>query len=80
MDTVLVSEAARRFGKAADAMVGACRMLESCGIKDEPVERLLLALEDLTRHVHQMHAPEDRLQFEAADLARPGCHLPDQGQ
>ncbi|HWI61381.1 MAG TPA: hypothetical protein VNT75_06075 [Symbiobacteriaceae bacterium] len=76
MDEKLTAQAARQFSQAADALVGACRLLESCGIDDKPVERLLQALEDVTHQVHQMHPPEDRVQFEPADLARPGCNLP----
>ena len=72
----LTAQAARQFSDAADAMVNACRLLESCGIDDKPVERLLQALEDVTQQVHQLHPPEDRLQIEPADLARPGCNLP----
>jgi hypothetical protein len=76
MDENLTAQAARRFSAAADDLVGACRLLESCGIEDEPVERLLQALEAVTQRVHQMHPPEERVQFEPADLARPGCHIP----
>jgi cation transport regulator ChaC len=75
MEETLTARAARQFGDAADALVDGCRMLEQCGIDDEPVERLLLALEDVTRIVHQMHPPEARLQTEPADIARPGCYL-----
>ncbi|HWI52801.1 MAG TPA: hypothetical protein VNT01_11750 [Symbiobacteriaceae bacterium] len=78
MDKALTAEAARLFSQAADDLVDACRLLESSGIADEPVERLLLALEDVTKEVHQMHRPEERIQLEPADLARPGCNLPPQ--
>ncbi|HYF95950.1 MAG TPA: hypothetical protein VD969_27370 [Symbiobacteriaceae bacterium] len=80
MDEKLIAQAARQFSAAADTLVGVCRLLESCGMEDEPVERLLLALEDVTRKVHAMHPPDDRLQFEPADLARPGCHLAPEGR
>jgi|GEM_PF-4645178 len=74
MDKTMVASAARDFGQASDALVDACRRLEQCGIEDEPVERLLQALEEVTRHVHQMHPPEERVQFEPADLAgAPAC-------
>lgn len=76
MDENLTAQAARRFSAAADDLVDACRMLESCGIDDEPVELLLQALEAVTQKVHQLHPPEERVQFEPADLARPGCHIP----
>lgn len=69
-------EAARRFSSAADAMVDACRLLEQCGMDDEPIEDLLQALEAVTRRVHRMHLPDDRVQLEPADAAAPACHIP----
>ncbi|MDF2627425.1 MAG: hypothetical protein K0R39_1256 [Symbiobacteriaceae bacterium] len=61
MDENLTAQAARQFSAAADALVDACRSLESCGIEDEPVERLLQALEAVTQRVHHMHPPEERV-------------------
>lgn len=78
MDKELAAEAARLFSQAADDLVDACRLLEICGVADEPVERLLLALEDVTQQVHRLHPPDDRMALEPADLARPGCNLPPQ--
>jgi hypothetical protein len=75
MDQTLTAEAAHRFSQAADALTDACRMLEQCGIEDEPVERLLQALEAVTHRVHRMHPPEERLQIEPADQAVPGCRI-----
>ena len=69
------SQAARRFSESADALVNACRLLEQCGIKDEPVEQLLQALERVTQQVHRMHPPEERIQFEPADSAIPACRI-----
>lgn len=68
--------AARQFSQAADLLVDACRKLESCGIDDPPIDRLLRALDDVTSQVHQMHPPEERLQpFEPADQAVPPCRI-----
>jgi hypothetical protein len=75
MDQNLAAEAAHRFSNAADAMTDACRMLEQCGIQDEPVERLLQALEEVTHRVHRMHPPEERLQIEPADAAIAACRI-----
>lgn len=75
MDGNRKAEAARRFSHAADALVDACRLLEQCGMEDEPVEQLLQALEGLTHQVHQMQPPEERLQFDPADQAIPGCRI-----
>lgn len=75
MDQHLVREAARSFGKAADQLVDACRLLEQYGMDDQPVERLLQALEEVTHQVHRMHPPEERVQFEPADLAVPPCRV-----
>lgn len=75
MDQTRTADAAHRFSQAADAMVDACRMLEQCGIEDEPVERLLQAMEAVTQRVHRMHPPEERVQIEPADVATPGCRI-----
>lgn len=69
MEQNQVSQAARSFSRAADAMVDACRQLEQLGVRDEPIEGLLQALEAATREVHKLHPPEARLQFEPADTA-----------
>lgn len=69
------AEAARQFSKAADSMVGALRQLESCGIDDPPIDRLLRALDDVTSQVHQMHPPEDRVQTEPADQVPMVCRV-----
>jgi hypothetical protein len=71
MDKNLATLAAHRFSHAADSLVDACRKLEQCGMEDEPIERLLQALEEVTHKVHQMHAPDERVKFEIADLASP---------
>jgi hypothetical protein len=67
--------AARHFSQAADALVNACRELEQCGIQDEPVEQLLQALEGVTRNVHEMVPPPERVQIEPADVATMGCRI-----
>lgn len=67
--------AARHFSHAADALVDACRQLEQCGMEDEPVERLLQALETVTHKVHQMVPPPERVQIESADIATMGCRI-----
>lgn len=64
-------DAARRFSHAADALVDACRKLEQCGMDDEPIERLLQSLEEVTHQVHRMHPPDERVKLETADLASP---------
>lgn len=70
------ARAARRFSEAADAMVDACRLLEQCGVADEPVERLLQAMETVTHQVHRLHPPDQRLiTDEPADAAIPGCRI-----
>jgi uncharacterized membrane protein len=71
----LRAEAARQFSQAADMLVDACRQLEQCGVDDPPIERLLQALEEVTRQVHQMHPPPERIQTEPADQAIPGCRI-----
>lgn len=73
MTADMKAEAARRFSSAADSLVDACRLLEQCGMADEPVERLLQALEGVTQQVHQMHPPEERYKFEASDVIVPAC-------
>lgn len=69
------AEAAHQFSQAADRLVDACRQLEQCGVDDPPIERLLQALEAVTRQVHQLNPPTERIQTEPADQAVPGCRI-----
>ncbi len=75
MEKQLRAEAAQKFGEAADAMVEAVRLLESCGLDDEPIEQMLQALEAVTHKVHQMVPPPERVQTEPADQVVPACRI-----
>jgi hypothetical protein len=75
LDDEVLTEAAHDFSRAADLLVDALRRLESCGLDDPPSDRLMRALDDVTHMVHQMHPPDERIKFEAADIAPMVCRI-----
>jgi hypothetical protein len=79
VDQTLRADAARRFGQSADSLVESCRVLEQMGLEANLTDDLYQTLERVTKRVHQMHPPEERVQWEPADVAVSACRIASHG-
>jgi hypothetical protein len=79
VDQTLRADAAKRFSQSADSLVESCRMLEQQGLEANLTDALYQALEQVTKRVHQIQPPVDRVQWEKADLAVSACRIASQG-
>lgn len=79
MDQRLRADAARRFSQSADSLVESCQILEQMGLEANLTDDLYRTIERVTKRVHQMHPPEDRVQWEPADVAVSACRIASHG-
>jgi len=79
VDQTLRADAARRFSQSADSLAESCRILEQMGLEANLTDDLFQSLERVTQRVHQMHPPEDRVQWEPDDAAVSACRIASHG-